>query len=123
MRRLAPGAGLLVMLLTGGCDWVQDRFRECRHIDVDLKNMPLGNAPLNMIMEGEELSTDNLVGGGASRRVSICAERGDRKRFYAARGGEFLGVVNCVLSRDPHEYIATVARVVWDADHFVCENF
>jgi hypothetical protein len=105
------------------CDYVQDRFRDCRHLRVDLINDVNNGPSLNMTLEPEPYAAENLVGPGARRQVVICAERGDRKRFRIGENGFTLDIANCVVSREPHEYEFTVSRVLWDRHRLICENW
>ena len=116
---------VLVTLAAGlaGCQWMQDRFRACRHLRVDLVNDFRSGPRVNMALEFESDAPENLVNPGASRQVVICAERGDRKRARVALNGEILRVANCVTTGDPSEYEFSVARVVWDGYDLRCENW
>jgi hypothetical protein len=119
--RATAAAGLLLAL--PGCDFVQDRFRECRHLRIDLENRGGSGQPVNLVLEGERYGDENLVPWLASRRVEVCAERGDVKRFRAGRGDQTLAISNCVVTRPTYEYEHTVARVVWDRGELGCENW
>jgi hypothetical protein len=105
------------------CDYIQDRFRECRHLRIDLINDVRNGPTLNMTLEPEVFAAANRVGPGATRQVAICAERGDRKRFRVGVNDSTLDIANCVVSRDPHEYEFTVVRVLWDGHRLLCENW
>lgn len=113
-------AGLLSL---PGCDYVQDRFRECRPLHIDLENRGGSGQSVNLVLEGESYADANLVPWLESRRVQVCAERGDVKRFRAGRGNETLFIVNCVVTRPTYEYEATLVRVVWDRGELGCENW
>jgi hypothetical protein len=108
---------------TAGCDYVQDRFRDCRHLRIDLINDVRNGPSLNMTLEPEAYAQANLVAPGATRQVEVCAERGDRKRFRVGQNDYTLDIANCVVSRDPHEYEFTVSRVLWDGHRLLCENW
>jgi hypothetical protein len=114
---------LTMLAALAGCQWVQDRARACRHLRVDLVNDFRGGPRVNMALEFDPDSDENLVNPGASRQVVICAERGDRKRARVAYNGEILRVANCVTTGDPSVYEFTVARVVWDGYNLRCENW
>lgn len=122
-RPSLAAAAALAALLNPACDWVQDRFRQCGHMQVELLNSEQSIDPVGILAEGEPTSEEAVLASGASRRLSLCVERGDAKRFRAVRGGDVLGVANCVVSRARYEYESTVARVVWDARDLVCENW
>ena len=123
--RGGPRAAALAALLltTGGCDWLHDRFRECGHQTVELLNSEQSIGPVAILAEGERDSDEAVLASGASRRLELCVERGDAKRFRAVRGGETLAVANCTVSRSRYQYEATIVRVVWDARGLVCENW
>jgi hypothetical protein len=121
-RRTAALAALSA-LCAPGCDWVHDRFRSCGHLAVELVNSEQSIGPVQVLAESERESDELLLASGAARRLSLCVERGDAKRFRVVRGGETLANANCVVSRDRHDYESTVARVVWDARGLVCENW
>jgi hypothetical protein len=112
-----------LLLAAGGCDWLHDRFRECGHQTVELLNSEQSLGPVAILVEGERDSDEALLASGASRRLELCVERGDAKRFRAVRGGETLAVANCTVSRARYQYEATIVRVVWDARGLVCENW
>ena len=124
MRRVRSLLLVLAVAATSvRCDYVQDRFRDCRHLRVDLINDVRNGPSLNMTLEPEPFGADNLVGPGALREVEVCAERGDRKRFRIGENGFTLDIANCVVSRDPHEYEFTKSRVLWDGHRLLCENW
>ena len=125
MRRkgLPAAAAALASLLWPSCDWVQDRFRQCGHMQVALLNSEQSIDPVQILAEGEQHSAEAVLASGASRGLSLCVERGDAKRFRALRGATVLAVANCVVSRARYEYETTVARVVWDPRGLVCENW
>jgi hypothetical protein len=114
-------AGLLGTL--PGCDWLNDRFQECGHQTVELLNSEQSIGPVAILAEGERDSEEAVLASGASRRLELCVERGDAKRFRAVRDGATLAVANCTVSRARYQYEATVLRVVWDARGLVCENW
>ena len=123
MKGWAPKAAVLAALLLANCAWVQDRFRCCGHMAIALLNSELSIGPVEILAEDERESADLLLASGASRRLSLCVERGDSKRFRALRAGETVAVSNCVVTRSRDEFESTVARVVWDARGLVCENW
>lgn len=122
-RRLVKTMALAALLALPGCDWVQDRFRECRHLRIDLENRGGSGQPVNLVLEGERYANENLVPWLSSRRVEVCAERGDVKRFRAGRSDETLAIANCVVTRPTYEYENNVARVVFDRERLDCENW
>lgn len=114
---------VLVLGLAPSCDFVQDRFRDCRQLKVDLVNAQFSLGQINLLAEHEPVNDETLLVPGASRRVLVCAERGDRKRFFAAKDGQFVGVVNCVVTKDPHELESSLARVLWGLQGLSCEDW
>jgi len=122
-RRASAIVVLAVLVALPGCDWVQDRFRECRHLRIDLVNRGGSGQPVNLVLEGERYGDENLVPWLSSRRVEVCAERGDVKRFRAGRGDQTVAIANCVVTRPTYEYEFNVVRVVFDRDALDCENW
>ena len=118
-----PLALVGLLLLASGCDWMQDRFRECGHQTVELLNSEQSIGPVAILAEGERDSDEAILASGASRRLELCVERGDAKRFRAVQGGATVAVANCTVSRARYQYEATIVRVVWDARGLVCENW
>jgi len=119
---LLPGL-LAAALLATGCEYVNDRFRTCKDLAIDLVNSQQNREAVNLIAEDETFGPDNLVAEGAARRRILCVERGDRKRFRAARNGEVIGVVNCIVSKAAFQYEIGSARVLWGPTGFTCENW
>jgi hypothetical protein len=122
-RWLVKAIALAGLVALPGCDWVQDRFRECRHLQIDLENRGGSGDPVNLVLEGERYGNENLVPWLSSRRVEVCAERGDVKRFRAGRAEQTLSIANCVVTRPTYEYEFNVARVVFDRGELACENW
>lgn len=116
-------AAVLGALLYPGCDWVQDRFRQCGHMRVDLVNDEQSIVPVAILGEDEQPFAEAVLASGASRQRLLCVERGDAKRFRVMRGSDTLATANCVVSRARYEYETTVARVVWDPRGLACENW
>jgi hypothetical protein len=114
---------LAAALAVAGCSYIQDRFRECRHLRVDLVNEVRNGPPLNMALHEEPFADANIVLPGARRQVVVCVERGDAKRIRVGQNGATLDIANCVVSRDPHEYEFTVSRVIWEGRRLLCENW
>lgn len=113
-------AGLLGL---GGCDWLDDRFRTCSRLDVDLVNQGNSGQPVHIALEHESYGPENLVQWPDTRRVEVCVERGDIKRFRAGMGPETFYTANCAVSRAEYEFEFNVARVVWDRGLLTCENW
>jgi hypothetical protein len=120
-RRLLPAA--LLLLAAPGCGWVEDRLKTCKDQSVELRNEDPERRAASILVEDERESDATRLQPGQTRRVSVCVERGDSKRFRALHEGTVLGVANCVVSRAAYEYEATVVRVTWDARGLACENW
>jgi hypothetical protein len=114
---------IVIGLLTLRCDEIQDRFRTCGHLQVDLINDDQSISPISILAEDEQPFPEAILASGASRRRLLCVERGDAKNFRAIRGGDTIAVANCVVSRARYEYESTVSRVVWDPRGLGCENW
>jgi hypothetical protein len=112
-----------ILVTAGGCDWIQDRFRSCGHMSIDLVNSDQSIDPITILQESEQKAPELLLASGSSRRITQCVERGDVKRFRALRGDTPVAVANCAVSRARYEYETTLARVVWDPRGLVCENW
>ena len=83
--------------------------------------------PVHIAQEGEALSNDvtllPAVAGGSTRSISVCGERGDRKRFRAAYGNVVVATATCVVSHSTEELESITARVVWTNQGLLCENW
>jgi hypothetical protein len=110
-------------LAAPGCDWAEDRLKTCKDQAVELRNEDPERRAASILVEDERESDATRLQTGQTRRVSVCVERGDSKRFRALHEGTVLGVANCVVSRAAWEYEATLVRVTWDARGLVCENW
>ncbi len=114
---------LLLAALSGSCDYIQDRFRSCGHLRVDLINDPQAGSSVYILVEGESPTLDRLLASGASRQLVLCVELGDRKRFRVIRDGDPVAVANCVVSKARYEYETSIARVIWYPSGLACENW
>ena len=127
-RHLERGRFPLLLALAcltglGGCDFVEDHLRTCGSLRVDLTNSQQARLPVHLAAETESFSADTLLVSGASRRIVLCVERGDRRAFRALRDGEVIGATTCVVSKARHEYESSIARVIWAPGGFRCENW
>jgi hypothetical protein len=122
-----PTLGLLSALFSLGCglDSVfANRLKTCGDAAVELVNSAQAQAAVHIAGPAESFTAETFLASGASRRVQLCLERGDRKSFRAgARDGQVLGSVTCVATRTSDQYEAAVARVVWGPLGFSCENW
>jgi hypothetical protein len=122
-RALRAAAAAICVLAASGCDWLDDRLQTCGYMRVDLTNSEQSIDPVSVLTEAEKPFPEAVLASGSSRRLEMCVERGDAKRFRAMRRDETLATANCVVSRHRYEYETTVARVVWDPRGLVCENW
>jgi hypothetical protein len=120
-RFLLPAA--LCALAGQGCDWAEDRVKTCKDLSVELRNEDAERRAASILVDDERESDATRREPGQARRVVVCVERGDSRRFRALHEGTVLGVANCVVSRASYEYEATLVRVTWDARGLVCENW
>jgi hypothetical protein len=80
--------------------------------------------PIHIAVENEDFSEATLLAPGTSRRMVLCVERGDRKRFRAMQpDGNIVAVVTCVVSKGRYEYESSVARVEWGPDGLRCQSW
>jgi hypothetical protein len=108
------------------CGPLDERLKTCRDLRVDLVNALPSEGAIHIAVEGEGLSTQTLlapVAGGTSRSLSLCVEKGDRKRFRAAQGDTVVAVATCVVSRTANDLEAATSRVLWTKDGLVCEGW
>src|SRR5512138_2785540 len=92
----------LAALAAVGCN-LSDRLRTCEHVPVDLVNDPQTRAVVNIAGPEEAFLPENRLDSGASRRIVLCLERGDRKKFRAEQNGVVVAVANCVASLSTYE--------------------
>ncbi len=125
MSRSASRALVLLLLaVLPGCQYVQDRLRECDHVQLELVHRRFQGEPVNLVAEHEVYGDENLLQPGQSRTLTLCIERGDVKRFRIGIGQRTLAIANCAVSRSTYEYEASVLRVLWtDHDTLVCEGW
>jgi len=123
--------GLLVVTVLGtllgstGCgvfDNLSDRFKTCEDVPVDLINseQTRGTA-INFAGPEENFLDENRLESGQSRRMYMCIERGDRKRFRVEQDGNVIAVVNCVASLSSYE--THTVSVIWTPRGIVCEGW
>ena len=123
-------SALLVAALGAGslaCNDLENRLKTCRDFRVDLVNSLPSEGAVHIAQDGESLSNDvtllPAVPGGSSRTISVCAERGDRKRFIAAYGTVIVANATCVVSHATEELESISARVAWTSQGLVCQNW
>ncbi|HLA77868.1 MAG TPA: hypothetical protein VJU18_09855 [Vicinamibacteria bacterium] len=119
--------GCLSTLCSLGCglDGVfDDRLKTCGDAAVDLVNSEQAQTAVHIAGPTESFTAETFLASGASRRITLCLERGDRKSFRAGdRNAQVLTSVTCVATRTPDQYEAAVARVVFGPLGFSCENW
>jgi hypothetical protein len=130
MSRRAPTLLRLAAVLAGagsllGCglvDPLDGRLKTCRDAQVDLVNSPQTLGPVHLAAEGEAFTDATWLPSGASRRITLCLERGDRKSFRAGtREGAVLATATCVAEKTSSAYESGVVRVVWTPAGLLCE--
>jgi hypothetical protein len=105
------------------CDWLEDRFKTCDDVRVDLLNSQQTVAPIHLAAPAESFGAGNLLQSGESRSVVQCLQRGDRKEFRAGSlSGQTVGLVTCVAGRSSYEGHPT-PTVVWFSNEFVCQEW
>jgi hypothetical protein len=114
---------LAVAVATPGCDWVQDRFRTCGHVTVEMRVDRQNRFEAHVAAHEEEFSAATLLQPGQSRRIALCLERGDRVRFRSEQFGAVNRVSTCVYSKNRIEAEFTTVRVVLYPDQLACENW
>ena len=125
VRRTTPLLlGLVVALVGSGCDFIDDRLRTCGSLRVDVANSMQNLDPIHIASEDESFSENTLLPPGASRRLILCVERGDRHQFRAMQtDGNIVAVATCVVSKGRYEYESSVARIEWGPGGFRCQNW
>lgn len=124
-RLLTLGSLWALFSLGCGLDSVfHNRLKTCGDAAVDLVNSEQAQAAVHIAGPAESFTAETFLASGASRRILLCLERGDRKAFRAGdRDGRVLGSVTCVATRTRDQYEAAVAQVVWGPLGFSCENW
>jgi hypothetical protein len=131
MSRPGRTASVLLMAALGalgpGCNDLENRLKTCRDFRVDLVNALPSEGAVHIAQEGEALSNDVTLlparAGGSSRTISVCAERGDRKKFIAAYGIVQVDTATCVVSHATEELEVVSARVAWTNQGLVCQDW
>lgn len=126
MSRLARLAALAALALPGaGCGYLEDAFKTCQDVQVDLVNSPQTVASFHIVTEDESPSAANLLESGASRRIQMCLDKGYRKKFRVFRANDFspgpLADAFCVAGKSSYESV--LPRVVWTPVGLRCENW
>jgi hypothetical protein len=107
------------LLSSTACDWLEDRLKTCEDVRTDLVNGYPTFGPIHIAGPDEPFSEATYLLPGASRRITVCLERGDRKKFRAAQADqETVDVVHCVALRATYE--DEVLRVFWNGRGLAC---
>jgi hypothetical protein len=117
---------LAVACAFAGCGPLDERLKTCRDLRLDLVNALPSEGAIHIAVEGEGFSTQTLlpaVPGGSSRSLTLCVEKGDRKRFRAGQGDTVVAVATCVVSRTANDLEAATARVVWTSQGLLCQGW
>jgi hypothetical protein len=123
-RALGITAAVSVLAAVSGCnvfDNLSDRLKTCMDTPIDLINSEQTRSAVNIVGPEEAIVPENLLQSGQSRRISLCIERGNRKRFRVEQDGTVLAVVNCVASFSNYE--TRVLSVIWTPRGLTCENW
>jgi hypothetical protein len=120
--RILAAAG--VASATQGCgifDDLSDRFKTCDDTPVDLVNSQQTRNSVTIAGPEEDFKPEYELASGASRRIHLCLEEGDRKRFRVLENGVVVVALNCVASRSSYE--ARTVQVVWTPTGLVCRDW
>lgn len=112
---------LVLGLLLAGCDYLENRFKDCSDTNVELINSQQTNAAVSIAGPGESFSDETELLPGQSRSFPMCLEKGNRKEFRALRDNAIVATVVCVATHG--SYQAIVPRVQWGVTGFSCENW
>jgi len=113
-----------VLMGAGGCgifDDLSDRFKTCDDTPVVLVNSQQTRVAVNIAGPEEEFKPENELESGQSRTISLCLEKGNRKRFRVLENGVVVVALNCVASRSSYE--ARSVRVVWTPTGLLCQDW
>lgn len=120
---LCRAGAILLCVSMVGCQYIRDRFKECRDTGVDLVNSPQTTGPIHIVGPNERATNDTILQSGFSRRTTQCLERGDGRKYRAIPVGsiEPIAIVNCVAGQASYE--GTVLEVVWTVRGFSCPGW
>ena len=128
MRGLGRALGTLtaagLLLAASGCNVfndLTDRFKTCEDTPVDLVNSEQTRFAVNIAGPEEDFNPDLLLQSGSSRRIYLCLEKGNRKKFRVERDGTVIAVVNCVASHSSYE--TRTVSVIWTPTGITCEGW
>lgn len=121
--RSGLGVAALLLSFSLGCS-LDGRLKTCGDASVELLNSEQAQAAVHIAGPAESFTTQTFLESGASRRILLCLERGDRKDFRAGdRDGHTIGTVTCVATRTADQYEGALARVIWGPLGFSCESW
>lgn len=125
MRRAGRAGWVLgAALATAGCGYLEDRFKTCQDVIVDVINDDQTLGPYHIVIEDESPNSSNLLESGFSRQVALCLDLGYRKQVRVFRPTNLTTSVanaNCVASKSGYESITP--RVRWTPIGIRCENW
>jgi hypothetical protein len=120
---LTVAGGMAAALWLGACGYLENRLKSCEDTRVELVNSDQTRAPVYLVGPDETATADTFLESGGRRRVSLCLDKGDRKKFlvYAAPNTDPLAIIHCVASHAAYEGITP--RVIWTPIGFQCESW
>jgi hypothetical protein len=116
--------GLAVACSGSACGFLEDRFKTCEDVRVDLVNDDQTLGPFYILAEDENPSSATLLQSGDTRRISQCLDIGYRKQFRVYTPNDLshpVAEVNCGAGKS--SYDAIVLRVRWTPIGIRCENW
>jgi hypothetical protein len=124
MRSLKLLAAAFLLAATAACelfDDLDDHLKTCEDTPVVLVNSEQTRVGVNIIGPDEVFSHENFLESGHERRISMCLEEGDKKRFRVREGEVVVESKECQSTRDLYEI--DLPRVTWYRQGIVCENW
>lgn len=120
-RPLGALVGLAAM--AAACGYLEDRFKTCEDVPVDLINNDQTLGPVHVLGPGETATSETLLQSGQSRRVFMCLQKGQTQRFRAQLPDDAqpVATLNCVASLASYE--SARPRVLWTPVGLRCEDW
>lgn len=116
---------LLTALASAGCggiaDYLTNRLKTCEDVRVDLVNSEQSRFPIHITGPGEDRDDSNRLQSGQKRSISLCLEKGDRKRFLAQTDTDVVSTINCVAFKSSYE--GSFVQVIWSPAGFICQSW
>lgn len=127
MQRVTGGflaTTLGLVLSSSGCGFLEDRFKSCDDVRVDLVNDDQTLGPFHIVAEEERPGPENLLQSGDARRISQCLDKGYRKEFRVFRPNDFSApIANAKCAASHTSYESIVPRVRWTPIGIICDNW